>query len=211
MSDERGLEPAAPQTPDTQEAVGTRQAGLEQELEVEILSFGDEDAVEPDSAAPPTAEADRLAAALAELKDRFLRLRADFDNYRKRLAREREEQSQRALAEPMLELLPVLDNLERALEAPSAGEELRQGIELTAKQFADALRRFGLAEIPALGQAFDPQVHEAVAREESPRVDVATVVAELQRGYWLNGKLLRPALVRVAMPAAAAVPREESE
>lgn len=216
MSDERGVEPVAPGADvaeEVREALRGRPQGPGEELEVEIVSFGDEDAAPAeDAATAPDSGAERLGAELAELRDRFLRLRADFDNYRKRMAREREEQARRALAEPILELLPVLDNLERALESPAGGEELRRGVELTAKQFVDTLRRFGLAEIPALGQPFDPQVHEAVAREESPDVEEATVVGELARGYWLDGRLLRPAMVRVAVPPAAPPPAvEESE
>jgi molecular chaperone GrpE len=100
----------------------------------------------------------------------------------------------------MRDLLPVIDNLERALAAPGTAEDLRGGVELIARQFAEVLRRFGLTEVPALGQPFDPRVHEAVSREESDEVDRPTVVAEFQRGYWLNDRLLRPAMVRVAVP-----------
>jgi len=162
--------------------------------EVEIVSFGDD---EPD--AEPS-ETESLRAELDEAQERHLRLRADFDNYRKRVERAREEAARTALAEPMRELLPVLDNLERALAAPGGADELRRGVELIARQFADVLRRFGLEEIPAEGRPFDPQVHEAVSREESGAVEVPTVTSELQRGYWLNNRLLRPAMVRVAVP-----------
>jgi molecular chaperone GrpE len=173
--------------------------------EVEIVSFGDSD--EP-AAAPAGAadEAARLRDEHEELRSRYLRLRADFENFRKRVERERGESARRAIAEPIRELLPVVDNLERALAAAGEGEELRGGVELILRQLVDVLRKFGVAEIPALGLAFDPEVHEAVARVEDPGVAAPTVVAELQRGYWLQDRLLRPAMVRVAVPAEHDVP-----
>jgi molecular chaperone GrpE len=177
---------------------------------VEIVSFGDDDPAPAAASGPaaglPSGDAARLTAELEEQRGRHLRLRADFENFRKRVEREREESARRALAEPIRDLLPVVDNLERALAAGGEGEELRGGVELILRQLVDVLRRFGIAEIPALGLAFDPRVHEAVARVEDPAVAAPTVVGELQRGYWLNDRLLRPALVRVAVPADQGVP-----
>jgi molecular chaperone GrpE len=189
MSDEKGLDP-----------VGLDPAPEAGEPEIEIVSYGDEP--EPaGTAAPGGAEAvRRLEQELAEARDRYLRLRADFDNFRKRVERDREEGSRRQLAEVLLDLLPVIDNLERAATAAGTLDDVRGGVEMIHRQFAEALRRFGLAEIPALGLPFDPRLHEAVAREESADVHAPTVVAEFQRGYWLNDRLLRPALVRVAVP-----------
>ena len=100
-------------------------------------------------------------------------------------------------------MLPVVDNLERALAAGGKVEDLKLGVELTLRQFKDLLRQRGIVEVPAVGEPFDPAVHEAVAREEAADVSVPTVTAEMQRGYSLHGKLLRPALVRVAMPVEA--------
>jgi molecular chaperone GrpE len=178
--------------------------------EVEIVSFGDDDPAPAAASGPaaglPSGDAARLTAELEEQRGRHLRLRADFENFRKRVEREREESARRALAEPIRDLLPVVDNLERALAAGGEGEELRGGVELILRQLVDVLRRFGIAEIPALGLAFDPRVHEAVARVEDPAVAAPTVIGELQRGYWLNDRLLRPALVRVAVPADQGVP-----
>ena len=170
------------------------------DADVEILSIGDEP-VEPEvvEPAPPAADSD-LAVRLAAEEQRYLRLRAEFENFKKRLEREREERERRALASAFLDLLPGVDNLERALIAKGGVDDLRKGVELVARQLVEILRRFGLAEIPAIGQPFDPRVHEAVAREESDEVEVPTVVAELQRGYWLNERLLRPAMVKVALP-----------
>jgi molecular chaperone GrpE len=178
------------------------------ELEVEIVSIGDE-AIESDSGAGHRAAGDalpaeeserRLAEKLGEAEEKYLRLRAEFDNFRKRLEREREERERRALAAAFLDLLPVVDNLERAAGAKGSADDLRKGVELVARQLVEILRRFGLVEIPAVGQPFDPRLHEAVAREESAEHEVPTVIAELQRGYWLNERLLRPAMVKVALP-----------
>jgi molecular chaperone GrpE len=150
-------------------------------------------------AGPGVAE---LQAELAELRDRSVRTLADFENYRRRSDREREDQRRYAVSEVVRELLPVVDNLERALAAGGTVEDLKQGVDLTLRQFKDLLRQRGVAEVQAEGEPFDPALHEAVAREEDAGVTVPTVTAELQRGYTLNGRLLRPALVRVAMPAA---------
>lgn len=180
--------------------------------DIEILGFeGEADAdavgVEPGPAAAPAAAPDevaRLRVALQAAEDRYLRLRADFDNYRKRNDREREELLRYALAEPLRTLLPVVDNLERAMVAQGGLEDLRKGVEMIARQLGETLRRFGLAEVAAVGERFDPRMHEAVMSEESDAVAAPTVVAELQRGYWLHDRLLRPAMVRVAVPAESA-------
>lgn len=178
---------------------------------VEILSLGDE-ADAADAAAvsePPAQNPDlrRLESQLAAERERMLRLRADFDNYRKRTERERGEIERYALADMLRELLPVVDNLERALSVPSAqgdGEDLRKGVEMIVRQFHELLKRYGLVPIVALGERFDPSVHEAVFQEESDGIVVPTVAVELQRGYRLNDRLLRPSLVKVAVPREAA-------
>jgi molecular chaperone GrpE len=180
--------------------------------EIEILGFeGEADAgpavVEPAQPGAPAASAGEVAqlrAALKSAEDRLLRLRADFDNYRKRSEREREELLRYALAEPLRALLPVVDNLERAMVAQGGLEDLRRGVEMIARQLGETLRRLGLAEVATVGEHFDPRMHEAVMSEESDAVSAPTVVAELQRGYWLHDRLLRPAMVRVAVPADGA-------
>jgi molecular chaperone GrpE len=181
---------------------------------VEILGFGeDEEDSQPAKSAPQAApEPDPpLAAELAAEKERYVRLRADFDNFRKRSERERAEVERYALAEPARQLLPVVDNLQRALAASAEGasgpaggvDELRRGVEMILRQLEELLRRFGLVAVPALGERFDPSVHEAVAHETSNEVEAPTVVAEFQRGYRLNDRLIRPAMVKVALPAGA--------
>ena len=201
MSDERGIEPFT----------ADPSADATDEPEVEIIAIGDEE-VEAANAVDASRDRDdsstpvdgAAVAELAELRERHLRLRADFENYRKRMDREREERSRRALIEPLRDLLPVVDNLERALAAPGTSDDLRHGVEMIVRQFIDTLRRFGVEEIAAVGLPFDPQFHEAVAREERADVEVPTVIAELQKGFLLNDRLLRPAMVRVAVPVEPA-------
>lgn len=147
---------------------------------------------------------ERLERELAELRDRSVRTLADFDNFRKRADRERIETKRYALLEPMRELLEVLDNLERAVEAGGAADDLRQGVDMIVRQLGDMLRRHGVEAIEAEGRPFDPNLHEAVSREDSAEVAEPTVARELQKGYVLHDRLLRPARVAVA------VPREDS-
>ena len=144
-----------------------------------------------------------LQAELADLRDRSIRTLADFENYRRRSEREREDLRRFAVADALRDMLPVVDNLERALAAGGTVEDLKLGVELTLRQFKDLLRQRGILELAAVGEPFDPSLHEAVAREETSDVSVPTVTSELQRGYTLNGRLLRPALVKVAMPVEA--------
>lgn len=147
----------------------------------------------------PAAE-DELARVKAErdqLLDRMARQQAEFENARKRAAREQRDFKDYALAEMATSLLPVLDSLERALKTGPAGE-FRNGVELIHKQLADTLARAGVRPIAAQGQAFDPHQHEAVEVVESTAVADHHVLEELQRGYMLKERLLRPAMVRVA-------------
>jgi molecular chaperone GrpE len=162
-----------------------------------------EKASDPPSGAEASAETAvaELQAELADLRDRSIRTLADFENYRRRSDREREDLRKFAAGDVLRDVLPVVDNLQRALAAGGSVEDLKVGVELTLKQFIDLLRQRGVVEVPAMGAPFDPAVHEAVARVDDASVATPTVVDELQRGYTLNGKLLRPALVRVAMPA----------
>ncbi|MGD2114852.1 MAG: nucleotide exchange factor GrpE [Acidobacteriota bacterium] len=145
----------------------------------------------------------RLEQELADLRDRSMRTLADFDNYRKRAERERQEAKRFALLEPMRDLLDVVDNLERAVAAPGSVEDLRQGVEMILRQLDELLRRYGVTPVDAEGEAFDPTVHEAVASKESDAVDEAVVDQEYQRGYLLHDRLLRPARVVVAVPVDA--------
>jgi molecular chaperone GrpE len=173
---------------------------------------GDETAAEQaEAAAAPAAAADEALAALEKerdtLKDQLLRAVAEFDNYRKRIERERRELSEYAAADVLRELLLVIDNFERALSASAPGaaadrqvdiEAFRRGVELIHKQMLDLLRKRGVTSIEALGADFDPNVHQAVIHEPSGEHREGEVMEELQRGYTLGDRLLRPAMVKVA-------------
>jgi len=135
-------------------------------------------------------------------RERLNRLQADFDNLKRRGERERERFKHRATVTLISRLLPVLDNFERALASgpdPNNGEALRDGIVLIFRQLLDELRKEGLESIEAIGQTFDPEVHEAVETEIGSGNASNQIVAELQRGYRLQGHLLRPALVKVSI------------
>jgi molecular chaperone GrpE len=155
---------------------------------------------------PPSSDAEAEIQKLIEerdsLQDRLLRRQAEFENYKKRAERERGEYVQFASAELMRELLNVLDSFDLAIRNAasdgSAGEEMLRGLDLVYKQFLDTLGRFGLKAIEAKGQTFDPNFHQAISTVPSDDVAENTVVEEFRRGYSLNGKLLRAAMVSVS-------------
>jgi molecular chaperone GrpE len=151
--------------------------------------------------AADAAEVGNLRREIADLRDRSMRTLADFDNFRKRSERERQDAKRYALMEPVRDFLTVVDNLERALNAQGSSDDLKKGVEMTLRQFQDQLRRYGVKEISAKGEAFDPAMHEAVMRQEDPEVTRPTVVEEFQRGYMMHDRLLRPAMVKVGVPA----------
>lgn len=146
-----------------------------------------------------TAERDRLLIERADLQDRLLRRQAEFDNFRRRAERERADILEYANTQTVRALLPILDDFERALKVESADREYARGMELIYQRLADALKKLGLESITSTGQAFDPNVHHAVDRVETDEVEDNTVVEEYQRGYNFRGKLLRPAMVKVAV------------
>ncbi|MGH9904235.1 MAG: nucleotide exchange factor GrpE [Pyrinomonadaceae bacterium] len=153
------------------------------------------------------AELKRVESEVADLKDRLARRQADFENYRKRTERERAETNERATAEIAAKLLPVLDNLKRALDAEasvesSESDEFRHflsGVDLIFKQLSGVLEALGVKPITAVGERFDPNIHEAVVSESTDDYEPDTVMQEIIRGYRLGDKLIRPALVKVAV------------
>jgi molecular chaperone GrpE len=156
--------------------------------------------------APDSETRDALDALQREkdaLQDRLLRTAAEFDNYRKRMDRERRDLADYTAADVLKDLLPILDNFERALQAPAAADTdaFRKGIELIHKQMLDVLKKRGIKPIEALGTDFDPNFHQAVIHEESATHREGEVMAELQRGYLIGDRLLRPAMVKVAKPS----------
>jgi len=156
---------------------------------------------ETDAAPPASAEAeiDRLAREKQELLDRIARLQAEFDNARKRAAREQQDFREYAVAGAITPLLPILDSLDRALHFESASAaDLHAGVELIYKQLLDALGKLGLQTVHAKGELFDPHQHQAIEMVETDEVPDQHVFDELQPGYKLKDRLLRPAMVRVA-------------
>jgi molecular chaperone GrpE len=156
----------------------------------------------PAVAAPPgtprDAELEKLKVERDTLLDRLARLQAEFENARKRSAREQQEFREYALAEAVKGLLPVLDSFERALQVGANESELRGGVELIYKQLQDALAKLGLRPIPAKGEPFDPHLHQAIEMVDTTEADDHQILEELQRGYKLKDRLLRPSMVKVA-------------
>ena len=149
-----------------------------------------------------TAELTMLRQEVVELRERSVRTLADFDNFRKRSEREREEQRRYAGSEVLRDVLPVIDNLERALESASEAGELKAGVEMILRQILDLLKRNGVERVESMNRPFDPAVHEAVSRRDSEDIEGPTVCDELQAGYVMKDRLLRPAMVVVAVPAS---------
>jgi molecular chaperone GrpE len=183
--------------------VGLSQEDLAHELPA---AEGGEEAASAAVGAKPAevgagSETEQLKAERDALLDRLARLQAEFDNARKRAVREQQEFREFAAADVIRNFLPILDSFERALKAgggDSNANDFRNGVELIYRQFQDALQKIGVQPIPALGQAFDPRVHEAVEMVDTTEVADHHVFDELQRGYKYKDRLLRPAMVRVA-------------
>ncbi|MGA2274206.1 MAG: nucleotide exchange factor GrpE [Bryobacteraceae bacterium] len=146
-----------------------------------------------------TADRDQLAGDKAGLEDRLLRLRAEFDNARRRAERERSEFLQFAAMDLIKELLPVVDDFERALKVETADRDYAKGVELIYQRLVETLKKIGLEPIDTTGQRFDPNLHQAVDRVETEEADDMAILSEYQRGYNFKGKLLRPAMVKVAV------------
>ncbi len=169
-----------------------------------------EQGLEPETASTASADAatdaarDEATTAPNEPDERYLRLAADFENFRRRKNQELADRSRYASEDAARALLPVLDNLRRAVtHAAEAGTEefFVSGLELVVREFEAALEKLGVVPIDAEGQPFDPSQHEAIGGVEGGDVDVDTVIDEVQRGYRLHDRVLRPALVRVVHPS----------
>ena len=167
---------------------------------------------EPRSA-QETGPADPAAARAEEYLQSLQRLKADFDNYRRRMAADQARWAESALAGFILKVLPVLDNLERAFAATGDADAVRQGVELTVRELREVLSAVGVRPMESVGQPFDPARHEAVARGPAPGVADGAVAEEYRRGYLLRDLVLRPAMVRVAEagPATEAAPEARQE
>jgi molecular chaperone GrpE len=152
-------------------------------------------------------ERDGLRVERDELRDTLLRRQAEFDNFRKRNERERQDQIQYASMEVVGDLLPILDDFERAIAADSSSTEYAKGVQMIYQRMSEALKKVGLEPIETAGKSFDPNIHQAVERVETNESPENTVLGEFRRGYYFKGKLLRPSMVRVAVPAE---PRADS-
>jgi molecular chaperone GrpE len=168
----------------------------------ETEEISESGAREPSRISKLQSQVDVLLSERASLYDKLLRRQAEFDNYRKRVERERAELYQHGRDDVLLQFLPVVDNFERALssleESEGDAEALLRGVELIHKQFKDALSKLGLEAVEAVGQTFDPHVHEAVTTEATDKHKENTVIEEFLRGYKIGDRLLRPAKVKVA-------------
>ncbi len=206
MPDEHQIEPSEPEQAAQPEPSGQPEPS-------EPQAPPDDAAPEPESSSPPDETppddgvgADSKGAELEEVVrerdahyDRLLRATAEFDNYRRRTERERRELIEQAAGDLLGDLLPVVDDLERALAADTQdGDAYRRGVEIIHKQLLDLMARRGVAPIKALGTDFDPTLHQAVMHEPSDSHRDGEVVEELRRGYTLRQRLLRPSMVKVA-------------
>lgn len=168
-----------------------------------------EEEIAEDKAAESEAEEKTEASAEEDKKDaekepaeedsdtRYLRLMADFQNYKKRVEKEKTDIYSYANEKLITELLDIVDNFERALEQDNTGEGFKEGMEMIFKQLSGVLEKSGLAEIAALGEDFDPNVHNAVMTEETEKYESGKVSGVMQKGYTLNGKVIRPSMVKV--------------
>ena len=151
--------------------------------------------------ASKTAQLEQKLAAkeeeLAAMTDQYQRMLAEYANYKRRTEQEKMQIGQFTKAELLTELLTSVDNMEKAIAAP-AGEDYKTGVDMVLRQFMDALHKIGLEEVGAEGEPFDPNVHNAVMREDADDIDEETVTAVFQKGYKLGDRVLRPAMVKVA-------------
>lgn len=157
-------------------------------------------ASESESAEEAEDEVEKLQKELEAEQNKYLRLMADFDNYKRRVVKDRQEAEKFRSQSLLVDLLPVLDNFERALAAAPTSEEsasLVKGVEMVQKSLLEAVKREGMEEIKAVGEPFDPNFHQAVMQEKDDNAESGSVLMELQKGYTLKGRVLRPAMVKV--------------
>lgn len=171
----------------------------EQELSEEAVAEETEEAIEETVEEELTAE-QKLEKELLEQKDKYLRLMAEYDNFRKRSAKERLELSTNAKGDALAEILPVFDNFERALNAETTDESYKQGVSMIFKQMGDVLGKLGVEVIDPTGKEFDPNVANAVNQIEDPELGENIVAQTFQKGYKIGDKIIRYAMVVVANP-----------
>ena len=177
------------------------QTPVTEEQDIEVCTAEENMPEADECATEPSQTISNLETEKNELQDKMLRLAAEFENYKKRMIRDREASFKYAEEGLLKELLPSIDNLERALAHQNTGDDsiaLRQGIDLTLKALLAATAKFGLTAIDSVGQPFDPNVHEALAMEASADQPPQTVLREFEKGYYYKDRLLRAAKVVVA-------------
>lgn len=153
----------------------------------------------PDNAPGQAPEIDKVRAERDDLRDLLLRRQAEFDNFRKRTDRERSEYLQWAGMETVKDLLPVLDDFERAMKVAGGSSDYVKGVEMIYTRMVETLKKLGLEPIDSVGKLFDPHQHQAIERVETDSAPDNTVLAEFQRGYNFKGKMLRPSMVKVSV------------
>jgi molecular chaperone GrpE len=182
---------------------------MQEEMTVQAVQEGELESpatetatVAPEAALPAPSELDRVKAEKDQLIDRLARLQAEFDNYRKREAKERQDARDYTVSNTVEPFLGVMDNFRLALRADGSVEQLRSGVELIVKQMEEALRGLQVVPVEAVGVQFDPRIHEALGSIETKEFPDHQVLEEVRRGYRIREKLLRPALVKIAVNPA---------
>lgn len=174
---------------------------LEEEVTEEVQEEAASETEAVEEAAEEVLDPEKLAADLAELNQRFLRTAADFENYKRRTAQEKDDLLKYSNAKLMGELLPVLDNFQLALRTPGESQEAQnviKGVEMIYRQMVQALEQAGMTKIEAVGQPFNPNLHEAIMQVDDDTVPEDTVVEELRAGYMLKERVIRPSMVKVS-------------
>ncbi len=204
-----------------EENVKTGDEAVEAVTENNVVDFEADGSIEEESAEEEKpseldearAEAETLKKENSELKDQYLRKHADFENYRKRMAREKADSVRYGNQELLKDLIEVIDNFDRAIKSAADSQDFdsfREGISMIEQQFTGMLQsKWGLEKMECEGAEYDPNSHEALMMEESEELEVPTVLEDFQAGYKLYERVLRPAKVKVGKPAAAAAPDEK--
>jgi molecular chaperone GrpE len=179
----------------TEDLLKEAEAGTDETL----AESGEAETPEEAAAEETVDETAVLQEELEAERNKYLRLMADFDNYKRRAVKDRQEAEKFRAQSLLNDLLPVLDNFERALAAAGSEESssLLKGVEMVQKSLLEAVKREGLEEVKAVGEAFDPNIHQAVMQEKDDSAEAGSVLMELQKGYTLKGRVLRPAMVKV--------------
>lgn len=192
----KGADPMADEQQNVENTAEDTEVKVDTEAEVKAEAEAQTEGAE--EKADNNSEVEELKAKAAETEDKLLRLRADFENFRRRTRQEKEELGNSVEAEFVKNLLPLIDNFERAMAADTTDvETFKKGMIMIQKQLMDALKNKGLESIETKDAKFDPNFHQAVMRVENPDLEDDTIAMEMQKGYMVKGKVIRPAMVQV--------------